>query len=100
MELITNSGAEIAALSFRRMAERFAEDAVARGALLSGAALASDFRYGLRYLERPQSFEIDPVSLSLRDRNGVRGARFNFVAHLGGALRHACLRLARAAGRR
>ncbi len=46
-----------------------------RGALLSDATLASEFRYGLRYLERPQSFEIDPVSLSLRDRNRVRGAR-------------------------
>ena len=46
-----------------------------RGAPLSGAALASEFRYGLRYLERPLSFEIDPVSLSLRDRNRVRGAR-------------------------
>jgi serine/threonine-protein kinase HipA len=46
-----------------------------RGALLSDAALASEFRYGLRYLERPQSFEIDPVSLSLRDRVRVRGVR-------------------------
>ena len=35
--------------------------------------LASGFRYGLRYLERPNAVEIDPVSLPLADRNAVRG---------------------------
>jgi serine/threonine-protein kinase HipA len=35
--------------------------------------LASAFAYGTRYLERPDSFELDPVSLSLRDRAAVRG---------------------------
>jgi serine/threonine-protein kinase HipA len=35
--------------------------------------LASAFAYGTRYLERPDSFELDPVSLSLTDRSVVRG---------------------------
>jgi serine/threonine-protein kinase HipA len=35
--------------------------------------LASTFAYGLRYLERPGALEVDPVSLSLRDKNVVRG---------------------------
>ena len=35
--------------------------------------LASAFAYGTRYLERPDSFELDPVSLSLADRSAVRG---------------------------
>jgi serine/threonine-protein kinase HipA len=35
--------------------------------------LASTFAYGLRYLQRPEALEVDPVSLSLRDRLGVRG---------------------------
>jgi serine/threonine-protein kinase HipA len=34
--------------------------------------LASTFAYGLRYLERPGALEVDPVSLSIRDK-GVRG---------------------------
>ena len=35
--------------------------------------LSSTFAYGLRYLERPGALEVDPVALSLRDREGVRG---------------------------
>ncbi|MFZ2854825.1 MAG: HipA domain-containing protein [Rhodocyclaceae bacterium] len=35
--------------------------------------LASAFAYGTRYLERPDSFELDPVSLSLTERSAVRG---------------------------
>jgi serine/threonine-protein kinase HipA len=35
--------------------------------------LASSFAYGLRYLQRPGALEVDPVSLSLQDRNAVRG---------------------------
>lgn len=35
--------------------------------------LASTFAYGLRYLERPGAFEVDPLNLSIRDRNAVRG---------------------------
>lgn len=35
--------------------------------------LSSTFAYGLRYLQRPDALEVDPVSLSLRDRLGVRG---------------------------
>ncbi|MGH8316463.1 MAG: type II toxin-antitoxin system HipA family toxin [Steroidobacteraceae bacterium] len=35
--------------------------------------LASTFAYGLRYLERPAALEVDPVSLSIRDKSAVRG---------------------------
>ena len=35
--------------------------------------LASTFAYGLRYLERPNALEVDPVSLSIQDRSAVRG---------------------------
>ena len=35
--------------------------------------LASTFAYGLRYLERPNAVEVDPVSLSIRDKSAVRG---------------------------
>src|SRR5256714_948939 len=35
--------------------------------------LASTFAYGLRYLQRPGALEVDPVSLSLRDMDRVRG---------------------------
>jgi serine/threonine-protein kinase HipA len=35
--------------------------------------LASEFAYGLRYLERPNALEVDPVSLSVKDKNAVRG---------------------------
>jgi serine/threonine-protein kinase HipA len=35
--------------------------------------VASSFAYGTRYLARPGSFEVDPVSLSLKDRDAVRG---------------------------
>jgi serine/threonine-protein kinase HipA len=31
------------------------------------------FRYGLRYLDRPSAFEVDPRALSLRGRQSVRG---------------------------
>ena len=36
---------------------------------------ASSFAYGTRYLERPQAFEIDPLSLALSDKAAVRGKR-------------------------
>ena len=36
--------------------------------------LASRFAYGTRYIDRPDAFEIDPVSLSLADKPRVRGA--------------------------
>jgi serine/threonine-protein kinase HipA len=35
--------------------------------------LASTFAYGIRYLERPGAIEVDPVSLSLREKAMVRG---------------------------
>ncbi|MDB5754560.1 MAG: phosphatidylinositol kinase [Massilia sp.] len=37
--------------------------------------LASEFAYGLRYLERTAALEIDPVSLSLKNKTEVRGKR-------------------------
>ncbi|WP_240538367.1 hypothetical protein [Rhodoferax sp. PAMC 29310] len=36
--------------------------------------VASRFAYGTRYIERPDAFEIDPVSLGLADKARVRGA--------------------------
>lgn len=35
--------------------------------------LASAFAYGLRYVERPNAVEIDPVGLSLRPKEAVKG---------------------------
>lgn len=35
--------------------------------------LASTFAYGLRYLQRPGALEVDPVSLSIRDKSVVHG---------------------------
>src|ERR1700761_2533368 len=35
--------------------------------------LSSTFAYGLRYLQRPGALEVDPVSLSLRDKSAVHG---------------------------
>ncbi len=37
--------------------------------------LASSFAYGLNYLKRPDALEIDPISLSLGDRDAVRAKR-------------------------
>ncbi|MDB5773157.1 MAG: phosphatidylinositol kinase [Burkholderia sp.] len=37
--------------------------------------LASEFAYGLKYLERANAMEIDPVSLSLEDKPGIRGKK-------------------------
>ncbi len=49
--------------------------------------LASTFAYGTRYLERPGALEVDPVSLSLRDKSVVRGKALfppNNLATFGG----------------
>lgn len=49
--------------------------------------LASRFAYGTRYIERPDAFEIDPVSLSLTDKQRVRGAELfpaNQLTQFGG----------------
>lgn len=43
------------------------------GANPQNRALASRFAYGLGYLKRPAAIEVDPVSLSLADREAVRG---------------------------
>ncbi|MDF3089661.1 MULTISPECIES: type II toxin-antitoxin system HipA family toxin [Burkholderia] len=40
---------------------------------------ASSFAYGLRYIDRPNAIEIDPVSLSLARKNETRG-KMNFPA--------------------
>lgn len=51
------------------------------------ALLASSFAYGGRYLDRPDRFEIDPVSLSLADPLRVRGVELfpaNQLTQFGG----------------
>jgi len=48
------------------------------GAAQKGAA----FVYGLRYLERPNAIEVDPVSLGLRDKDTVRGVELHPVTGL------------------
>lgn len=53
------------------------------GATLQDRALASRFMYGLGYLKRPASFEADPVSLSIADRDAVRGQALFPVNGLG-----------------
>lgn len=49
------------------------------------------FVYGLRYLDRPTAIEIDPVSLSLQDREAIRGVELHPVPGLTlfGAIRDA-----------
>jgi serine/threonine-protein kinase HipA len=50
-------------------------------------SLASTFAYGTRYLDRPGAFELDPVSLSLTDKTGVRGKNLfpaNALSEFGG----------------
>src|SRR5436853_7090314 len=44
--------------------------------------LASTFAYGLRYLKRAGAVEVDPVSLSLRDMDRVRGTALFPPNHL------------------
>ena len=57
------------------------------GSTTQGAA----FVYGLRYLERPNAIEVDPVSLSLCDRGVMRGVQLHPAAGLTlfGAIRDA-----------
>ena len=51
----------------------------------------AEFVYGLRYLNRPTALEVDPVSLSLRDKEAVRGVKLHPVQGLPlfGAIRDA-----------
>lgn len=53
--------------------------------------LSAGFVYGLRYLDRPNAVEIDPVSMGLRDRGAVRGVELHPVPGLAlfGAIRDA-----------
>lgn len=53
------------------------------GANLQNRELTSRFSYGLGYLRRPESVEVDPVSLSLADRDAVRGQALFPVNGLG-----------------
>lgn len=58
----------------------FLDDAFVPAGLLSltedGAQLkASAFAYGTRYIDRPRAVEVDPVSLSLKDKEAVRGRK-------------------------
>ncbi len=49
--------------------------------------VASRFAYGTRYIDRPDAFEIDPVSLGLADKPRVRGAELfpvNQLTQFGG----------------
>ncbi|MEW6132825.1 MAG: HipA domain-containing protein [Pseudomonadota bacterium] len=57
------------------------------GAAQQGAS----FVYGLRYLDRPNAVELDPVSLSLQDKSAVRGVELHPVPGLNlfGAIRDA-----------
>lgn len=36
---------------------------------------ASEFGYGTKYIDRPRAVEIDPVSLSLKDKEAIRGKK-------------------------
>lgn len=53
--------------------------------------LASRFAYGIRYVDRPDAIEIDPVSLGLTNKQGVRGVELFPSGQLGqfGGLRDA-----------
>lgn len=53
------------------------------GAHPQDKSLASQFAYGLGYLKRPEAIEVDPVSLSLADREAVRGRQLFPVKGLG-----------------
>ncbi len=61
------------------------------GASVQDRELASEFAYGTGYLERPESFELDPVSLAFGDRQGIKGKVLFPVNGLGefGGLRDA-----------
>lgn len=37
--------------------------------------LASEYAYGQRYIDRPGALEVDPVSLSLKDKEAIRGKK-------------------------
>ncbi|ATF89074.1 type II toxin-antitoxin system HipA family toxin [Burkholderia gladioli] len=43
------------------------------GARVADRGLASEFAYGMGYLRRGESFELDPVSLALGERESIRG---------------------------
>lgn len=53
------------------------------GATSQNRELSSRFMYGLGYLKRAASFEVDPVSLSLGDKDAVRGQALFPVNGLG-----------------
>lgn len=53
--------------------------------------LSAEFVYGTRYIDRPNAIELDPISLSLRDKEAVRGVALHPVSGLTmfGAIRDA-----------
>lgn len=53
------------------------------GANPQNRELTSRFAYGLRYLERADAIEVDPVSLSLDDRDTIKGRELFPVNGLG-----------------
>lgn len=53
------------------------------GANVQNRELASEFAYGIGYLERRESFELDPVSLAFGDRQGIKGKALFPVNGLG-----------------
>jgi len=61
------------------------------GAQVQNRELASEFAYGMGYLGRKEAFEVDPVSLALGDRQGIKGKMLFPVNGLGefGAIRDA-----------
>jgi serine/threonine-protein kinase HipA len=60
---------------FAYLGEGFVPAGLATLTETSQGVEASFFAYGTRYLDRPGAFEVDPVSLSLADREAVRGKR-------------------------
>lgn len=53
------------------------------GANVQNRELASEFAYGTGYLDRKESFELDPVSLAFGDRQGIKGKMLFPVNGLG-----------------
>lgn len=53
------------------------------GANVQIRELASEFAYGTGYLDRKESFELDPVSLAFEDRQSIKGKALFPVNGLG-----------------
>lgn len=75
MELMSNGGAAIAGLSFRRMAERFGDDAALRNALLCDRRLPADVRHNLVVAHSQALCELPLVRASVGDARAIRVVR-------------------------